>query len=142
MSFREKSTWIMAVVVVGAYALYVRTILGRAENIPITDVPYISTLIWTIGAIIVAAIVAHVVVAIASPGDVDKEDQRDREIDRFGEYVGQWLVVIGAVAALGMSMAELNHFWIANVIYLAFVLSTLLGSAAKILAYRRGFQRW
>ncbi len=41
-----------------------------------------------------------------------------------------------------MSMAELNHFWIANVIYLAFVLSTLLGSAAKIAAYRRGFQQW
>ena len=42
----------------------------------------------------------------------------------------------------GMSMAELNHFWIANAIYLAFGLSSLLGSAAKIVAYRRGFQPW
>ena len=48
----------------------------------------------------------------------------------------------GAVAALAMSMAELDHFWIANVIYLAFGLSALLGYFAKIAAYRRGFQQW
>ena len=49
---------------------------------------------------------------------------------------------IMAVITVGMSMAELSHFWIANVIYLAFVLATLLGSAARIVAYRRGFQQW
>jgi hypothetical protein len=43
------------------------------------------------------------------------------------------------VAALVLAMAEADHFWIANAVYLAFVLSALLGSAAKIVAYRRGF---
>ena len=142
MSFREKSAWIIAVITVGAYAAYLTIILGRAENSPLTEVSYVSTLLWTIGAVIAVTIVAHIAVAIASPKDADIKDQRDREINRFGEYIGQSFVVVGAVAALGMSMAELNHFWIANVIYLAFVLSTLLGSAAKIVAYRRGFQQW
>lgn len=41
--------------------------------------------------------------------------------------VGQSFVVIGGVAALLMAMAEWEHFWIANVIYLAFVLSAILG---------------
>lgn len=49
---------------------------------------------------------------------------------------------MGGVAALLMAMAEWDHFWIANVIYLAFVLSAMLGSVAKIVAYRRGFQPW
>jgi hypothetical protein len=31
---------------------------------------------------------------------------------------------------------------IANAIYLAFVLSGILGSVAKIVAYHRGFQQW
>jgi hypothetical protein len=39
-------------------------------------------------------------------------------------------------------MLEANHFWIANVIYLAFNLSSLLSSARKIVAYRRGFTQW
>jgi hypothetical protein len=71
-----------------------------------------------------------------------KKDQRDREIYRFGEYIGQSFVVIGGVTALLMAMAEWDHFWIANVIYLTFVLSAILGSVTKIIAYRRGFQPW
>jgi hypothetical protein len=142
MSFNEKSTWIMAVITAGAYAAYLVTILGRAENIPLAEVPYASTLLWTIGAVIIAAIVAHSAVAIAAPKDADKHDQRDRDIERYGEYTGHWFVVMGAIAALGMSMAQLSHFWIANVIYLALVMATLLASVTKIVAYRRGFQRW
>ena len=66
----------------------------------------------------------------------------NREIYRFGEHIGQSFLVVGGVAALIMAMAEWDHFWIANVIYLAFVLSAILGSVAKIVAYRRGFQPW
>lgn len=142
MSFEEKRTWMMAVVTVGAYATYLAIILGRAESTPLTEVPYVSTLLWTIGAAIAVSIVLQIVVATASPKDADKKDQRDREIGRFGEYIGQSFLVIGGVAALGMSMAELNHFWIANAIYLAFVLSSVLGCVAKLVAYRRGFQPW
>jgi len=142
MSFKEKSAWIMALVPIGVYSAYLSIILGRNENTRLTEVPYVSTMLWTIAAWIAASILAHVVVAVVSPKDADKKDQRDWEINRFGEYIGQSLVVVGGVAALGMSMAELSHFWIANAIYLAFVLSSLLGSVAKIVAYRRGFQRW
>lgn len=81
-------------------------------------------------------------ISIFSPREAGKKDQRDREIYRFGEYAGQSFVVIGGIAALLMAMAEVPHFWIANVIYLAFVLSAMLGSVAKIVAYRKGFQPW
>jgi len=142
MSFEEKNTWIYAVVTVGAFGAYLVTILGRAQGIPLTEVPYVGAMLWTIGAAIVASIVGRIVVAIAWPKEADKKDQRDKEIHRFGEYVGQSFVVIGAVAALLLSMAEVDHFWIANAVYLAFVLSALLGSTAKIVAYRRGFPSW
>ncbi|HEY5882205.1 MAG TPA: hypothetical protein VIU11_25065, partial [Nakamurella sp.] len=84
----------------------------------------------------------HLLVAVAAPRDANKKDQRDREIYRFGEYTGQYFVVAGAVAAVGLSMAELDYFWIANVIYLGFVLSAVVGSAAKVVAYRRGLPQW
>jgi hypothetical protein len=121
MTSEEKRAWIMAVVTVVAYSAYVFIVLGRSENTPL---------------------VLHIAVTMASPKDADQKDQRDREINRFGEYVGQSFVIIGGVAALSMSMAEVNHFWIANVIYLAFVLSSILGSATKIIAYRLGFHPW
>ncbi|QRK08442.1 hypothetical protein JQX13_52495 [Archangium violaceum] len=142
MTSEEKRAWIMAVVTLVAYSAYVFIIVGRSENTPLTEVAYVATLLWNIGSAIVASIVLHIAVTIVSPKEAGQKDQRDREINRFGEYVGQSFVIIGGVAALVMAMAELNHFWIANAIYLAFVLSSLLGSATKIVAYRLGFHPW
>ena len=77
-----------------------------------------------------------------SPKDADKKDQRDRQIYRFGEYVGQSFVVIGAVAAMLMAMFRFDYFWIANLIYLCFALSAILGTITKIVSYRRGLPAW
>jgi hypothetical protein len=139
MSFDEKRAWIQAVVAVGGYGTYLAIILGRAGQTPLAELHYVTTLLWTVGGAIVAAIVLHMVSGMVSRNGTQK-DQRDREINRFGEHIGQSFVVVGAVAALLMAMAEFRYFWIANTIYLAFVLSAVLGSVAKIVAYRRGFQ--
>ncbi len=142
MSFEEKSAWIMGLLAVGAYTAYLIIIIGLAVDLPLAEVPYVAPLLWSVGASIAASIVLHILIQIASPKDAGKKDQRDKEIYRFGEYIGQSFLVIGGVAALIMAMVELDHFWIANVVYLAFVLSAILGSVAKIVAYRRGFQPW
>jgi hypothetical protein len=142
MAMEEKRAWIMVVVSVIAYAIYVVTILGRAEHTPLADVSYAGALLWTVGGAIVTTIVLNIIAAIFSPKDADKKDQRDREIHRFGEAMGQSFVIIGAVAAMLLAMAEFGYFWIANVIYLCFVLSSVLASIAKIIAYRRGLPRW
>lgn len=142
MSFEEKSAWIMGVMAAASYGVYLAIILGLARALPLAEVPYVAPLLWTIGAAILVSIALHAVIGISSPKEAGKKDQRDREIYRFGEYIGQSFVVIGGVAALLLAMAEADHFWIANVIYLTFVLSAILGALAKIVAYRRGFQLW
>jgi hypothetical protein len=55
-----------------------------------------------------------------------------------------WTVgaAIGAVAAMLMALAEWDWFWIANVIYLCFVLSAILGGIIKVVVYRRSFPQW
>lgn len=142
MASEEKSAWIMILIAVVGYAIYVAVIATRIGDTPIGEVEYIAPMLWTIGASIVVAIVLNIAVGIASPKDAGKKDQRDREIDRFGEHVGQSFLVLGGLGALVMAMAELDYFWIANVLYLGFVLSGVLGSVAKIFAYRRAFQPW
>jgi hypothetical protein len=142
VAFEEKRAWIMLVVSVAAYAAYLIIILGRTADTPLAEVSYVATMLWTIGAAIVVSIVINIAAALAAPRDARKKDQRDREINRLGEHIGQSFVIIGALAALLMALAELDYFWIANVIYLAFVLSAVLGSVAKIFAYRHDFQSW
>jgi cell division protein FtsW (lipid II flippase) len=142
MSSEEKSAWVMLVVAACAYAIYLAIILERAANTPLADVPYVSTMLWTIGGAIVVNIVVNILAGIISPKSAGKKDQRDREIYRFGEYVGRAFVVIGGVAALVMAMLELPYFWIANAVYLAFVLSAILSSTARVIVYRRGLPAW
>jgi hypothetical protein len=140
VSHEEKRAWILGVAAIVSYAVYLVVILGRAGERPLAEVPYVATLLWTVGASIVASIVLSILAAVISKDG--GKDQRDREIGRFGEYVGHSFVVIGAVAALLLALARAPYFWIANAVYLAFTLSAILGSIARIFAYRRGFQPW
>ena len=138
MSYEEKGIWAYLVASAGAYAVYLAIILGRVLRTPVAEVPYISVLLWTTGASMVASTVGRVLLETASPSDSRRGDVRDKEIYRFGEYASRWFLVAGATAALCMAMAKWDYFWIANVIYLGFVLWAVAGSVLKLVAYRRG----
>jgi cytochrome b561 len=138
VSYEEKGTWVQLVVAVAVYGVYAVIVGGRLAETPVADVHYVATLLWTIGISIVAAIVARIAVEIARPSESHRSDARDREIDRHGQRVGNAFLIAAALVALAMSLAEWDHFWIANVLYLGFVASAVVGSTAKLVAYRRG----
>ncbi len=142
VTHEEKRAWIMLVVSVIAYAGYVAVVLGRHDGGPLTAVPYVGALLWTVGGAMVASMLAEIGMGMASPRASRVKDDRDREIGRLGDHVGHAFVVIGAVSALLMAMAEWDWFWIANVIYLCFLLSAVIGSLAKVIVYRRGVPQW
>ena len=138
MSFEEKRTWVYLVSSAVSYSVYLVIVWGRALHTPVAHVPYVSVLLWTTGASIVASIVGNVAVEAARPSDSRQRDVRDRDIARFGEHASRWFVVAGAVAAMCMAMARWDYFWIANVIYLGFTLWAVSGSVVRLVAYRRG----
>jgi hypothetical protein len=138
MSYEEKGTWVYLVASAGAYAIYLAIVLGRVLGTPVAEVPYVSLLLWTTGASIVASIAGRILIQTARPSDSRRSDVRDKEISRFGEHASRWFVVAGAGAALFMAMARWDYFWISNVLYLGFVLWAIAGSVLKLVAYRRG----
>jgi hypothetical protein len=142
VTHEEKRAWIIGLLAVGTYVPYLAVVAGRVADTPVAEVSYASAMLWAVGVSIGASILLSVLVSIGGAEGANRRDQRDLEIHRFGEYIGQSFVVIGGVAALGMALAGMDHFWIANVIYAGFTLSAILGCAAKIAAYRWGFQPW
>jgi len=146
VSSEERSAWTMFVVTVSAYVVYLYLILSGWPELPLADRPYVAPMLWTIGGAIVANIVLTIVVSIAREivrrnPEKDKKDRRDRGIYHFGERIGQGFVTIGGVGALVLAMVLAPHFWI-GALYLAFVLSAILASISKIVAYRRGLPQW
>lgn len=139
MSFAEKGIWISSAITLVAYGLYCWIILARARNIPITDVSYGDVMLGCAVVVIVTSIVAHIAVAILSPKDADKKDQRDRDVGRYGDAIGYYVLVCAIVTVLILTVNGIDRFWIANGIYLSCTVATLWGSVVKITAYRRGF---
>ncbi|MFF1574211.1 hypothetical protein ACFVWR_15825 [Leifsonia sp. NPDC058292] len=142
MPYQEKNAWAFLVIAVVAYAVYVAVVLSRAAGAPLVEVDYAPALLWTVGGAIVAGILAGIIVSIGSPKPAERTDRRDKQIAWFGERVGQSFLVIGGVVALLLALVEADYFWIANVVYLAFVLSAVVGSVAKLVAYRVGMPEW
>lgn len=142
MTHEEKRAWIMLAVSAVAYATYTVIVIGGAGGGPLVDAPYAAALWWTTGGAIAAAIALEIGIGLLSPREPRTKDARDREIGRFGEHVGQSFVIVGAVAAMLMATAGWDLFWIANVIYLCFALSAVVGSTAKVVMYRTGLPQW
>ena len=135
MAAEEKSAWIMLLLAIVVYPVYLVWVLNGVGDGPITEAPYVWPMIFTIGGSIVLSILLHIFFA----PQIGKKDQREKEIHRFGEYTGYAFITIGALAAMVFAMFEFDHFWIANVVYLCFVLSAVLGSVTRVVVYRRGF---
>ncbi|TDC70806.1 hypothetical protein E1200_04150 [Actinomadura sp. GC306] len=139
MSSEEKRAWIYLVVGAGVAAVYFAAILSKVPGADVAQIAYVRPMLIAIGAAIGLAIVAGIAVAIASPKEAGRVDERDRQIHRLGEYVGFYVMSVAAIVPLVLAMTEAAHFWIANTLYLAFVLAALASSTAKIVLYRRAW---
>ena len=87
---------------------------GQASTVPVAEIDYQGRLLVAIGAAIGLVIVGMIVIAISSPAEADKSDQRDKDINRLGEYVGGIVLGFGMIVPFGLAMAEAPSFWIAN----------------------------
>jgi hypothetical protein len=147
MSYEEKGQWVYLVITAVTYSIYVVLLLGRAGGRPLPEVDYVPIMLGAIGAAIAGSIVGRIGVEIIGrigaeitrAGTGQTSDIRDRDIGRFGEYIGGTILGIGMVVPFILAITEADHFWIANAMYLVFALAAVVGTTIKLIAYRRGF---
>ncbi len=150
MPFEEKMTWVSTSVSIIVTAAYFWVVLGRLGSGPVSGIAYQVPLLIAMGAMIAMTIVGAIVMAIGtavsaeitgsgSAKEIDRKDERDVDIARRGDLIGYYVSSVGVLGALALTMLRFDHFWIANAIFLSFVVASLVSSAVKIVAYRRGF---
>lgn len=150
MSFEEKITWVNTVTTIIVVTVYAWVVGGRIAGNPVTDIAYQIPMLVALGAIIVLTIAGIIAMAIgtaisaeitgkSSIDDIDRKDERDVQINERGDRVGYYVSSVFMLGALALTMLEYPHFWIANAVFVSFLVASLTSSAVKLLAYRRGF---
>lgn len=142
MVYQERNAWAGLVVAVIAITVYVVLVVQRAGDGPLTDVDWLPLMLWTIGLGIVVSIVVSIVWGMVAgardPDGVGRSDIRDRDISRMGARVEQGFVVIAGLGVIALCAVGADVFWIANTMYAGFAASAIVGSIARVIAYRRG----
>lgn len=150
MSHEERSTWVGGVVTMLAALWYGWEIGGMFGQVPVDQLAYQRPLIIAVVAMIVGNIVGAIALAIGaavraevtgegSADELDRKDERDTSIGARGDRVGFYVVTIATVGVLALAMLERPYFWIANAAFAGLVVSGLVGTVVKLVAYRRGF---
>ena len=150
MPFEEKMTWVNAVVTVIIPVAYFAIMLGRLRDVSAAEITYQWPLLIAIGTSIVLTIVGSILAGIgtgisaelrgrSASDEIDRKDERDKQIRRHGDLIGFYVSSVGMVGVLALTMLEYEYFWIASALYLSFVVGTLVSSVVKIVAYHRGF---
>ena len=139
LSLEEKALWIYLVSCLLTYSGYSIFLFWQSANMPLIETGYEQAMIMSIGAVIFINILGRILLAVMYSRDAYNKDIRDKEINRFGEYVGCSLLAFTVLIPFGMVLYEVDHFWIAHTMYAAFALSTLTATTVKLVAYQRGF---
>ena len=139
MSFTEKTTWMYLITTVIVGVVYASMVLPQVGDTPIEDIAYGGPMIVAVIVSIVASIIGAIAIAATAPDEADKTDERDKEIQRFGDYVaGNMLGGLVAIV-IGLLIVEVDPFWIAQALFAALLLQATVASSVKIYRYRRGF---
>jgi drug/metabolite transporter (DMT)-like permease len=138
VSYEEKGQWVYLIANVLTFGGYAAIMAGQVGGGPVADIDYVPTILAAIGVAIALSIAGRIVVEIVYRSDSYKEDVRDKEIGRFGEYVAGILLGVGMIVPFGLAIVEAEHFWIANAMYAAFAFSAFVGTVVRLVAYRRG----
>lgn len=148
MSFEERITWTTGVVQLAVGIWYMAAILQKAVDTPVAAMEYRGELMVLVIAVVVLTTVGAVALAVGSVGwamltgkpvDVDLSDERDKTIARYAGNIGGIVLAMGVVPALGLTIFEFDHFWIAHALLASFFASEMVETGLKLAAYRRGF---
>lgn len=142
MAYEERNVWTGLVVSIIAITTYVTIVLQQAGGGSPTEVDWFPLMLWTIGLGIVVTILASIVWGLIAhardPEGTGRSDIRDRDISRMGARVEQAFVAIAGIGVIVLCALGADLFWIAHTMFAGFAVSAVVGSVARVIAYRRG----
>ena len=143
MTLSEGSKWAFLVIVLVTSVFYWVTVLPQLSTTAAADIGWQIPMLWAIGCSIVGTIVLSIVIAIGTAivtrREPENADVRDKQIERYGDRIGQAIMAYASAGVIVLVMFEVDWFWIGNALYLIGAVGAVVGTIASIRAYRGYF---
>ena len=138
MSFREKSAWLMALLMTAAGLYYFYLIRGVSQALGQTAPPAIVAAFVIL--VVVGSVVAQIVLAVSSPKEANAPvDERERTVQqRAGTWSG-YVLATGAVSALGHFLVYSDGNMLFHLVLGSLIVAQIAEYGFQILFIRRGF---
>jgi hypothetical protein len=134
MPFREKSAWVMAVIIIitaGLYAALVAPMPGSMLPLPVVIV--------CIVVLAVLSVFGQIAIAVFSPKDAGAAaDERDRRVAEKASSIAGTVLTVGVVIALGMYVIGHGGHALFHAVFASLVIAQFAEYALTIRYYRSG----
>ena len=139
MSFREKTAWVMGVLLLAAGGFYIWEVVGAGLAVKAIPDPSLKLIIVYIAIVIIGSIISISGLAVSAPEDAEAPaDERERIIqDRAGHWSG-YILAFAAVTAVLHYWSEANGHLMFHVLVIGLMLSQISDYVFQIVLYRRG----
>jgi hypothetical protein len=139
MSFREKSAWAMALILIGGAIFYFDKVVNLSRALGETAPPIIGLVIAYVVLIVIASVIVMTVLAVSAGREADTPaDEREQIIsDKAGNWSG-YVLAVPAVGALLHYSVSMDGNMLFHLIFLSFMLSQIAEYSFQIFLYRRG----
>ncbi len=139
MSFTEKSSWVMAIILSGLGILYAKTVFETSQTLGETAPPNIGLVAFLTTILIGAAIIGHIIIAVLDLEDADAdEDERDTQINRRSGNIAGYVLGIGVFGGLWHFFQHADGNMLFHIVVASLIVSQISQDALSIIFYRRG----
>lgn len=140
MPFREKSAWVMMILLIAMGLLYGRAVFAMSAALGETAPPSIRLIIGITVLIVIGAITAHTLVALTGPSDANaQEDERDKLVLWRAGNLSGLILGFGVVTGLWHFLAQRDANMLFHLVTASLVISQIAEYALTILYYRRSW---
>lgn len=138
MSFREKSAWVMALLMTGA-GLYYWYILAAASQAIGATAPAAIVLGFVI-LVVIGSIIVQILLALSSPKEANSPaDERERRVQLSAGHWSGVVLAIGAVLSLGHYLVRADGNMLFHLVMASLIVAQIAEYAIQIILVRRSF---
>lgn len=139
MSFREKTAWAMALILIGGAGFYLYLVASLSNEIGATAPPLIPFVIAYVVVITIASVGVMTGLALLTPRQANAPaDEREQRIeDKAGNWSG-YVLAAPALGALWYYSVSLDGHMLFHLVFLSLMLSQIAEYVFQILLFRRG----